>query len=88
MTNVILYCRVSSDEQKDNNSLKVQEEYLMNHCNYHGYNVVNVYREDYSAKHYDMKRPELKAIYMSIARSTRERLTKYCSYVGIDTLGT
>lgn len=62
-TNVILYCRVSSDEQKDNNSLNVQEEYLRNHCNYHGYNVVKVYREDYSAKHYDMKRPELKAIY-------------------------
>ena len=62
-TNVILYCRVSSDEQKDNNSLNVQEEYLMNHCNYHGYNVKGIYREDYSAKHYDMKRPELKAIY-------------------------
>ena len=62
-TNVILYCRVSSDEQKDNNSLNVQEEYLKNHCVYHGYNVIEVYREDYSAKHYDMKRPELKAIY-------------------------
>lgn len=62
-TNVILYCRVSSDEQKDNNSLNVQEEYLMNHCNYHKYNVVGVYREDYSAKHYDLQRPQMKAIY-------------------------
>ena len=62
-TNVILYCRVSSDEQKDNNSLNVQEEYLMNHCNYHKYNVVSVYREDYSAKHPDLQRPKMKAIY-------------------------
>ena len=62
-TNVILYCRVSSDEQKDNNSLNVQEEYLMNHCNYHKYNVVSIYREDYSAKHPDLQRPQMKAIY-------------------------
>ncbi len=61
--NVILYCRVSSDEQKDNNSLNVQEEYLRKHCSYHGYNVIDVYREDYSAKHHDLQRPELKAIY-------------------------
>lgn len=62
-TNVILYCRVSSDEQKDNNSLNVQEECLRNHCNYHKYNVVGVYREDYSAKHPDLRRPQMKAIY-------------------------
>ena len=62
--NVILYCRVSSDEQKDNNSLDVQEESLRNYCKYHGYNVIgDAYREDYSAKHYDMKRPKLKEIY-------------------------
>ena len=62
-TNVILYCRVSSDEQKDNNSLGVQEENLRNYCRYHKYNVIEVYREDYSAKHFDMQRPEMKAIY-------------------------
>ena len=62
-TNVILYCRVSSDEQKDNNSLNVQEECLRNHCNYHKYNVMGVYREDYSAKHPDLRRPQMKAIY-------------------------
>lgn len=62
--NVILYCRVSSDEQKDNNSLNVQEESLRNYCKYHGYNVIgDAYREDYSAKHFDLRRPKLKEIY-------------------------
>ena len=61
--NVILYCRVSSDEQTENCSLEMQEQFLKNYCSKHNYNVVDVYREDYSAKHFDMRRPEIKKIY-------------------------
>lgn len=61
--NVIIYCRVSSDEQSENTSLDFQEETLRKHCERMGYNVVEVYREDYSAKHYNLKRPEMKKIY-------------------------
>lgn len=62
--NVILYCRVSTDEQADGCSLDVQEQRLRAYCLAHNYNVVDeVRREDYSAKHYDLKRPEMKSIY-------------------------
>ena len=60
---VILYCRVSSDEQAKGASLEVQESYLRSYCSNHGYEVVCVYKEDYSAKHHDLKRPEFKKMY-------------------------
>ena len=43
--NVILYCRVSSDEQKLNTSLSHQEETLSEHCRRQGYNIVNIYKD-------------------------------------------
>ena len=61
--NVILYCRVSTDEQADGCSLEVQEKFLRAHCENKKYNIIDVYHEDYSAKHFDMKRPEMKKIY-------------------------
>lgn len=61
--NVILYCRVSTDEQADGCSLEVQENYLKCFCSNHGYNIVGIYKDDYSAKHYDLRRPEFKKIY-------------------------
>ena len=54
----ILYCRVSSDEQAKGASLEVQESYLRSYCVNHGYEVVGIYKEDYSAKHHDLRRPE------------------------------
>ena len=59
MKNVILYCRVSSDEQKTNTSLDFQEKKLRQHCDKNGYNVIACYKEDYSAKHHDFVRPEM-----------------------------
>lgn len=53
----ILYCRVSSDEQAKGASLEVQESYLRSYCVNHGYEVVGIYKEDYSAKHHDLRRP-------------------------------
>ena len=62
MKNVILYCRVSSDEQKTNTSLDFQEKKLRQHCDKNGYNVIACYHEDFSAKHHDFMRPEMKKI--------------------------
>ena len=62
MKNVILYCRVSSDEQKTNTSLDFQERKLREHCNAKGYNVIACYHEDFSAKHHDFQRPEMRKI--------------------------
>ena len=62
MKNVILYCRVSSDEQKTNTSLDFQEKKLRQHCEAHGYNVIACYHEDFSGKHHDFVRPEMKKI--------------------------
>ncbi|MBR0263282.1 MAG: recombinase family protein [Prevotella sp.] len=66
MANVILYCRVSTDEQADGCSLDMQERYLRAYCNNHHYIIIGEeqpYKEDYSAKHYDLRRPKLKQIY-------------------------
>ena len=64
--NVILYCRVSTDEQADGCSLDMQERYLRAYCDNHHYNIIGEekpYREDYSAKHYDLRRPKMKQLY-------------------------
>ena len=73
--NVILYCRVSTDEQTEGCSLEMQERYLTGYCNNHKYNVLAIYHEDYSAKHYDLRRPELKAIY-DYCRKHRKEVDK------------
>lgn len=55
--NVIIYCRVSTDEQAQKGfSLDYQEDSLIYYCERMGYNIVKTYREDHSAKNF--KRPE------------------------------
>lgn len=50
MKNVLLYLRVSTDEQAEKGySLQSQEEKLLNYCKHKGYNVLEVFKEDYSA---------------------------------------
>ena len=61
--NVILYCRVSSEEQKKGCSLDEQERQLRSYCITYGYNVVGVYKEDYTACEPNLNRPEMKKIY-------------------------
>ena len=73
--NVILYCRVSTDEQADGCSLDMQERYLRAYCTNHHYNIVGEeqpYKEDYSAKHYDLRRPKLRQIYDYCKRHKHE----------------
>ena len=59
---VIQYCRVSSDEQAEGTSLDYQERVLREYCARKGYEVVMCCREDYTAKHHDYRRPEMKKI--------------------------
>ena len=56
MKNVILYVRVSTDEQASKGySLRDQEQKLVNYCKEKDLNILEIYREDYSAKTF--KRP-------------------------------
>ena len=64
MTRVLLYCRVSTDEQADGCSLDVQERFLRAYCANHGYDIIGeAYRDDYTGRGYQLKRPELKKLY-------------------------
>lgn len=57
MKKAIIYIRVSTDEQADKGySLKHQEEYLIKYCEIQSIQVVEIFREDYSAKTFN--RPE------------------------------
>ena len=49
MKNIILYLRVSTDEQADGCSLDMQELYLRRYCNSNDCNIIDIYKEDYSA---------------------------------------
>lgn len=70
MKNVILYIRVSTDEQADKGfSLRDQEEKLLSYCSNNNFNVLSIYREDHSAKTFN--RPEFKKL-MSNVRTNRK----------------
>ncbi len=75
MMNVIIYCRVSSDEQAEGTSLDVQEERLTAYCERKGYNVVDVpHREDASGKTFK-KRPIIQGI-MKYIRAHKGQVDK------------
>ena len=75
VTNTLLYCRVSSDEQKKGCSLEEQERQLRSYCQNYGYNVVEVYKEDYSACEPNLNRPEMKKMY-DYCKKNRGRIQK------------
>ncbi len=61
MKNVILYPRVSTDDQADKGfSLRDQEQKLLNYCALNNLNVVAIFRDDHSAKSFN--RPEFKKL--------------------------
>ena len=77
--NVIIYCRVSTDEQRQGTSVDVQEERLKAYCTYKGYNIINIpefrdCKEDESAKTFD-KRPVMQAI-LKYIRKNRGKVHK------------
>ena len=64
MKKVLLYCRVSTDEQSEGCSLEMQERFLRAYCSNHGYQIIGEpYKDDYSAKYFDLRRPEFKKLY-------------------------
>jgi len=65
MKNVLVYSRVSTDEQALGHSIDFQEETILRHCRMKNYNVIKCYREDYSAKDFE-SRPEWKKILVFI----------------------
>ncbi|WP_313805557.1 recombinase family protein [Flavobacterium sp.] len=61
MKNVVIYTRVSTDEQAEKGfSLGHQEEALKKYCELKKFNVVNHFQDDFSAKTFD--RPEWKKL--------------------------
>ena len=59
---VVIYTRVSTDEQKENGySLPDQERKLRQHCRETNKRILNHYQDDYSAKDFE-HRPEWKKI--------------------------
>ena len=70
--NVIIYCRVSSDEQKKGSSLEVQEERLVSECERMGYNIIDIpHWEDESGKTF-AKRPIITNILKYIKEHSNE----------------
>ncbi len=70
--NVILYLRVSTEEQrKTGNSLDYQEQTLRYYCQHKNYNVIAVYREDESAKDFE-NRPEWNKLQKFCNKNRRE----------------
>jgi site-specific DNA recombinase len=60
MKKAIIMARVSSDEQAKGYSLGIQEESLRKHCANNEIEIVQVFKEDHSAKNFD--RPEWKKL--------------------------
>jgi DNA invertase Pin-like site-specific DNA recombinase len=74
MENVIIYTRVSTDEQSQRGySLQHQELTSIEYCKLKKYNVVGIYKEDFSAKSFD--RPEWKKILLFI-KANKNRVNK------------
>ncbi len=72
-TNVIIYCRVSTDEQRKGTSVEVQEERLREYCKRMGYNIIELpnFKEDESAKTFK-KRPVMQSILKYIKSHKKE----------------
>ena len=73
--NVIIYCRVSSDEQAEGTSLDVQEQRLTRYCERLGYNIIDIpHKEDASGKTFK-KRPIIQNI-MNFIRKHKGQVDK------------
>ncbi|MCW3162641.1 recombinase family protein [Chryseobacterium oryctis] len=62
MKNVVIYTRVSTDEQAEKGfSLRLQKEQLENYCHQKGYRILQHFQDDYSAKNFS-SRPEFQKL--------------------------
>lgn len=72
MSNVLIYTRVSTDEQADKGfSLRHQKQMLELYCGQKGHHILRHFQEDFSAKNFD--RPEFKKL-MAFVKSNRKRV--------------
>src|ERR1700761_6566230 len=68
MKSAYLYVRVSTEEQKRKGySLPEQEDRLLRYCEYNNIKVIEIFREDYSAKNFI--RPQWNRLLSSVKRS-------------------
>ncbi|MCM1076489.1 MAG: recombinase family protein [Bacteroides sp.] len=79
VVNVIIYCRVSTDEQRQGTSVDVQEARLKAYCTYKGYNLIyepefQDCKEDESAKDFD-NRPVMQSI-LKYIKNNRGKVQK------------
>lgn len=67
----VLYCRVSTTEQKERgSSLDDQEKMLINYCRDFNIEIVNIYKEDYSAKTFN--RPQFKDLLTFVKKNRKD----------------
>lgn len=67
--NAIIYNRVSTDQQAQfGYSIEYQNDATQRYCEFKGYNVVEVFNEDFSAKNFE-KRPEWNKLFNFIKRN-------------------
>ncbi len=72
--NVIGYLRVSTDDQADKgHSIPQQEEAFTAYCKKMDYNVLKIYKEDYTAKHFN--RPEWKQL-VTFVKANKNQVDK------------
>jgi site-specific DNA recombinase len=72
MKNVLIYSRVSTDEQANQGySIEYQEEVITRYCNLKGYNILEKYREDYTGTHFN--RPKWKKIKLLIKENKKSK---------------
>ena len=70
MKKVILYTRVSTEEQSQGNSLQYQKAFLENYCKINNYEIVKYYEEDHSAKNFN--RPKWIELYEYCSKNKKE----------------
>lgn len=72
--NIIGYLRVSTDEQANKgHSIPQQEEALISYCKKMNYNIIKIYKEDHTAKHFN--RPEWKQL-MTFVKANKNQIDK------------
>ncbi len=72
MKNVVIYTRVSTDEQAEKGfSLRHQKEQLENYCAQQGYRILHHFQDDYSAKNFS-SRPEFQKLLRFVQSNQKE----------------
>ncbi len=66
MENAVIYSRVSTDDQRNNYSLADQEDQLRKFCKRNGFEVIDHFQDDHSAK--DFNRPEFQNFLQRLER--------------------